>query len=336
MIKDIFSLICTPAFLASVIRVTAPILFAALGGIFASRSGIFNMALESMLLWAALVGVIVSAAVKKMVLGGLTMGQAGYDAALSKANLFGCIAGFVCGVGVSVFVGLFLAYMGIKLRANLYLTGLAINTISTGGTVFVLYLAAGEKGISTSLSSCTMPVINIPIIKDIPIIGEIISGQNLMVYIAFICIPIVHIIINKTTLGLRIRAVGENANAAESVGVDVQNIQFKALALSGLFAGMGGITLSMAAVSFFSRGMSAGKGFMAMSAMNVGKATPLGTAAAALIFGVFDAASNALKTLSIPTQFIAALPYAATLVALVVFAIQSEKKARKIRALQDK
>lgn len=334
MLKQIVSLLFTPQFLFSVIRVTAPILFAALGGIFASKSGIFNMALEGMMLWAALIGVVTSAMARKMVLGGITPSMAEYASAVVKANAVGCLVGFVCGVGFSVLVGLFLAFMGIKLQANLYLTGLAINTISTGGTVFVLYLAAGEKGISSSLSSCTMPTLNIPLIKDIPVIGQIISGHNIMVYLAFICIPIVHILINKTTMGLRIRAVGENANAAESVGVNVQKVQFQALALSGLFAGMGGVTLSMAYVSFFSRGMTAGKGFMAMSAMNVGRATPLGTAGAAFIFGIFDAASNVLQTLSIPTQFIAALPYAATLVALVVFAIQSERKIKKIKSQQ--
>lgn len=334
MLSQIFAIVFTPQFFATAIRVTAPILFAALGGIFASKSGIFNMALESMMLWSALIGVVVSAFVKKSVLSGAAYGSDAYLASIGKANALGNLAGFVIGVGFSVLVGLFLAFMGIKLKANLYLTGLAINTISTGGTVFILYLVAGEKGVSTSLSSCTMPVINIPVIKNIPILGDIISGQNLMVYIAFICIPIVHILINKTTMGLRIRAVGENPNAAESVGVDVQKVQFQALALSGLFAGMGGITLSMANVSFFARGMSAGRGFMAMSAMNVGRATPLGTAAAAFIFGIFNAAATSLQTLSIPTQFIAALPYAATLVALVVFAIRSERRIKKLKSQQ--
>ena len=332
MLKDIAAIVFTPAFAFSVLRIATPVLFAALGGIFASRAGIFNMALEGMMLISALTGVVVSAKVKMGILGGLKFGMDGYAEIIGKAEGMGALAGFLAGVLAAVLVGLFMAFMGIKLRANMYLTGLALNTIASGGTVFVLYLAAGEKGVSLSLASSTMPIINIPIIKDIPVIGQIISGHNIMVYLAIISIFIVYILIDKTAMGLRIRAVGENPNAAESVGIDVQKVQFQALALSGLFAGFGGVSLSMGYVSFFSRGMTAGRGFMALSAMNVGRAQPLGTAVAALIFGVFDSASNALQCLSIPTQFASALPYVATLVALVVFAIQSERKLKKIKS----
>ena len=330
MLKDIAAIVFTPAFAFSVLRIATPVLFAALGGIFASRAGIFNMALEGMMLISALTGVVVSAKIKMGILGGLKFGMDGYAELIGKAE--GALAGFLAGVLAAVLVGLFMAFMGIKLKANMYLTGLALNTIASGGTVFVLYLAAGEKGVSLSLASSTMPIINIPIIKDIPVIGQIISGHNIMVYLAIISIFIVYILIDKTAMGLRIRAVGENPNAAESVGIDVQKVQFQALALSGLFAGFGGVSLSMGYVSFFSRGMTAGRGFMALSAMNVGRAQPLGTAVAALIFGVFDSASNALQSLSIPTQFASALPYVATLVALVVFAIQSERKLKKIKS----
>ena len=332
MLKDIAAIVFTPAFAFSVLRIATPVLFAALGGIFASRAGIFNMALEGMMLISALTGVVVSAKVKMGILGGLKFGMDGYAEVIGKAEGMGALAGFLAGVLAAVLVGLFMAFMGIKLKANMYLTGLALNTIASGGTVFVLYLSAGEKGVSLSLASSTMPIINIPIIKDIPVIGQIISGHNIMVYLAIISIFIVYILIDKTAMGLRIRAVGENPNAAESVGIDVQKVQFQALALSGLFAGFGGVSLSMGYVSFFSRGMTAGRGFMALSAMNVGRAQHLGTAVAALIFGVFDSASNALQSLSIPTQFASALPYVATLVALVVFAIQSERKLKKIKS----
>ena len=172
---------------------------------------------------------------------------------------------------------------------------------------------------------------DIPIIKNIPIIGEIFSGHNIMVYLAFLCVPIVYVLIMRTTMGLRIRAVGENPDAAESVGVNVKKVQFQALALSGFFAGLGGITMSMAYLAFFSRGMTAGRGFISMSAMNLGNATPVGTALAALLFGMFDAMGNVLQTLSFPSQFIQMIPYAATLVGLVVFAIQTERRLKKIK-----
>lgn len=331
MLKQVVGLLFNTSFLFSILRVTAPILFAALGGLMAKRAGILNIALESMMLSAALTGVVVSAKVKLSVLGGLRPVDPGYAEVIGKANMWGTIAGFLAAALVATLLGLFLGLMGIQLKANVYLAGLAMNTMATGGTVFILYLAAGEKGISSSLPSTTMPIINIPIIKDIPIIGEIFSGHNIMVYLAFLCVPIVYVLIMKTTMGLRIRAVGENPDAAESVGVNVKKVQFQALALSGFFAGLGGITMSMAYLAFFSRGMTAGRGFISMSAMNLGNATPVGTALAALLFGMFDAMGNVLQTLSFPSQFIQMIPYAATLVGLVVFAIQTERRLKKIK-----
>lgn len=336
MFKQAMGLLLNTRFLFSVFRVTAPILFAALGGLIAKRAGIFNLALESMMLTAALTGVLVSAKVKMGILGGLHSTDPGYREIIGKANFLGTLSGFLAGVIIAMMLGMFLWLMGIKLKANIYLTGLAMNTMASGGTVFVLYLAAGEKGISSSLSSTTLPTINIPLIKDIPILGKIISGQNFMVYLAFICVPIVYNLMMKTTTGLRIRAVGENANAAESVGVNVEKVQFQALTLSGLFAGLGGVSLSMAYLSFFSRGMTAGRGFIAISAMNLGNATPLGTTVAALIFGMFDAMSNVLRTLSLPTQFIQAIPYVATLVGLIIFSIQTERRLKKMKKEQGK
>lgn len=336
LISSIFDLLLTPAFFASVLRVTTPILFAALGGLMARRCGIMNLALEGTMLTSALTGVVVSAMVKKAFIGDVKYGTDVYEAVASKANTMGMWAGFLAAVVAGVLMALFLAYMAVQLKANIYLAGLAINTIAAGGTVFALFLAAGEKGISSSLDSCAMPFIDIPVIKNIPILGEIFSGQNFMTYFSWLCVPIVYFIVYKTATGLRIRAVGENAHAAESVGVNVKKVQFQAMALSGLFCAFGGISLSMSYVQFFSRGMTAGKGFIGMSAMNLGNATPLGTTIAAFLFGMFDAMANILQSLSVPSQFITAIPYVATLVGLVIFAIESENKVKKLKAKKAK
>ena len=333
--SQMFELLFTPAFVSSVLRITTPILFAALGGIMARRCGIMNLALEGSMLTAALFAVVASAYAKKAVLGGVSAALSD-PALVSKANLVGMFAGFIVGTLAGVLMALFLAYMAVGLRADAYLAGLAINTMTTGGTVFILYMTAGDKGISSSLDSCSMPVINIPFIKDIPVIGEIISGQNLMTYFSWVCVAIVYFILFKTATGLRIRAVGETPSAAESVGVNVKKVQYQAMALSGLFCGFGGVSLSMSYVQFFSRGMTAGKGFIGMSAMNLGNASPVATAVAAFLFGFFDAMANVMQTLSIPVQFVQAIPYVATLVGLVVFAIQSDNKVKKLKAKQAK
>ena len=302
-LSQIFELLWTPAFAASVLRITTPILFAALGGIMARRCGIMNLALEGSMLTAALFAVIGSALAKRAALGGVSAAFAD-PALVAKANVIGMIAGFVIGTLAGVLMALFLAYMAVGLRADAYLAGLAINTMTTGGTVFILYMVAGDKGISSSLDSGSMPFIDLPIIKDIPVIGEIFSGQT--------------------------------PSAAESVGVNVKKVQYIAMALSGLFCGFGGVSLSMSYVQFFSRGMTAGKGFIGMSAMNLGNASPVGTAVAAFLFGFFDAMANVMQSMSIPVQFVQAIPYVATLVGLVVFAIQSENKVKKLKAKQAK
>ena len=335
LISQILDLLLTPAFAATVLRITTPILFAALGGIMARRCGIMNLALEGSMLTAALFAVVASALTKKAVLGGVSAALAD-PALVSKATTIGMIAGFVAGTLAGVLMALFLAYMAVGLRADAYLAGLAINTMASGGTVFILYLAAGEKGVSSSLDSGAMPFIDLPIIKDIPVLGEIFSGQNMMTYFAWLCVILVYVILFKTATGLRIRAVGENPHAAESVGVNVKKVQYIALALSGLFCGFGGVSLSMSYVQFFSRGMTAGKGFIGMSAMNLGNASPVGTAVAAFLFGFFDAMANVMQSMSIPVQFVQAIPYVATLVGLVVFAIQSDNKVKKLKAKQGK
>ena len=334
-LSQLFELILTPAFASSILRITTPILFAALGGIMARRCGIMNLALEGTMLTAALFAVVGSALTKRAVLGGVPAIMA--DPALVKtATTAGIVAGFVIGTLAGVLIALFLAYMAVGLKADAYLAGLAINTMTTGGTVFILYMVAGDKGISSSLDSGSMPFIDLPIIKDIPVIGEIFSGQNIMTYFSWICVAIVWFILFKTATGLRIRAVGETPSAAESVGVNVKTVQYKAMALSGLFCGFGGVSLSMSYVQFFSRGMTAGKGFIGMSAMNLGNASPVASAAAAFLFGFFDALANVMQTMSIPVQFVQAIPYVATLVGLVVFAIQSENKVKKLKAKQAK
>ena len=334
-LSSLFELIFTPAFAASVLRITTPILFAALGGIMARRCGILNLALEGTMLTAALFAVIGSALTKRAVLGGVSAALAD-PALVSKANFAGIIAGFIVGTVAGILMALFLAYMAVGLKADAYLAGLAINTMTTGGTVFILYMVAGDKGISSSLDSGSMPFIDLPIIKDIPVLGEIFSGQNIMTYFSWICVALVYFILFKTATGLRIRAVGETPSAAESVGVNVKKVQYIAMALSGLFCGFGGVSLSMSYVQFFSRGMTAGKGFIGMSAMNLGNASPVGTAVAAFLFGFFDAMANVMQSMSIPVQFVQAIPYVATLVGLVVFAIQSDNKVKKLKAKQAK
>jgi simple sugar transport system permease protein len=303
---SILDIIFTPEFAFSAIRVTTPILFAALGALISNKAGAANIGLEGIMLMAALAGVVFSAYTHSAFIG------------LLGAILIGLISASV------------LAYFTLKLKTDVILGGIALNFFANGGTIFVLYYLTGDKGTSASLTSMVLPNINIPIIHNIPIIGQIVSGHNILTYVAILSAIGLWFLLKKTALGLRIRSVGENENAAKSVGINVTKIRYVAVALSGIFAGLGGAFLSMGYVSWFSRGMSAGRGWIALAAEAMGRGTVLGTTLSSILFGVADALSNTLQLLNIPAELIKILPYVVTVLGLLIYAI-SEKNKRKAK-----
>lgn len=301
------NMILTNAFWFAVIRATTPILFATLAAVVASRAGAINIGIEGMMLTSALMGVIFSAYFQNVWIG------------LLFAIIFGVILSIV------------LAYFAFKLKSNLIVTGIAINIFATGGTVFILSVLTGDKGISTSLNSLVLPNVNIPILENIPVLGEILSGHNILTYVALLAIVVMHIVFENTPLGLRIKAVGESPDAAESVGINVFKIKFIALCISGVFAGLGGAFLSMGYVSWFSAGMTAGRGFIALAARAIASNTSIGSLLASLLFGFADTLSNYLQAFSIPVEFIHMTPYIMTIIGFIVISIVNTKKeiARK-------
>lgn len=288
-----------------VFRVTTPILFTALGAMVSRRAGIMNISLEGMMLVGALFGVI-----------GSTYTQS-------------VLAGVACAVASSLALSLIFAYFVLKLRSDLILTGIALNLMASGGTVFLLSVLCGDKGVSTSMNSLVVPSVDIPVIKDIPVLGEIISGHNLLTYGALLSVAVVYLLINKSPMGLRIRSVGENPDAAESVGISVIRTRFTALIITGILSGLGGAFMSMGYVSWFARDMAAGRGYIALAAQNLGNATPLGTCLASFLFGVADALSSSLQVLSVPAEFIQMIPYVTTVIGLVIYAARRKRQTAK-------
>ena len=190
----------SPEFFNAILRATTPILFAALASSVASKAGITNMALEGIMLFSALFGVIFSA---------------------MTGNFF---TGLLLTMVIGGLIGWFLAFFVLNLKTDEILAAVAINLIATGGTVLLMLAVSGDRGSSTSIASFSAPRIVIPLIDKIPFLGEIISGQNLMTYLAILAVIIMHLFMYKTPLGLKIRAVGENKNAAESVGISSRKI----------------------------------------------------------------------------------------------------------------
>lgn len=296
--------ILSPSFGFAILRVMTPILFASIGVAITALSGAINISLEGTMLIAAFFGVIVSAFTNNLILA--------------------FIAGVLSGIGLASI----LAYFHLKLKADIILAAIALNMFASGFTIFLLYIFAKDKGTSSSLKSLVFPSIKIPILKDIPIIGDIFSGHNILTYLAFLSVIIFYIIIFKTPLGLRIRAVGQNPDAASSVGVNVNKIRFIALIISGIFGALGGLYLSMGYVSWFARDMTAGRGFIAIAASNLGAHLPLGVFLASLLFGILNTIAIYLASIQVPSEFIQMIPYIATVITLTIYSIQASRKRK--------
>ena len=191
-----------------------------------------------------------------------------------------------------------------------------------------MYLAAHDKGTSVSLDSKVLPNINIPFIEDIPVLGPAVSGHNILTYLSILAVVFTFYLLKRTALGYHIRAVGEKKEAADSVGISVARTQAIALIISGVMSGLGGAFMSMGYVSWFSRDMVSGRGWIALAAEAMGQRGAIGTAATSLLFGVTDALSNAVATLGWPSDLVKTIPYCATLAGLAIFSIRAYRRAR--------
>ncbi len=309
VLRGIFSAL----FLASVLRISTPIILPALGGLVTDLAGATNIALEGIMLVAAFTGVVVSAYTSNVWLG--------------------VLAGILSGVLIAAL----LAYFYLYLKTDVFLAGIAINIMAIGGTIFLLYILTGDKGNSSKLASGQVPVVNIPFIHDIPFLGTVLSGHNIFTYAAFLLTFLVAVFLYRTRLGFHLRAAGENPEAAGTVGINVKQTQLIAFLLSGFLASLGGLDLSMAYLTLFQREMTAGRGFIALAAVYLGGRNPWGTLIAAIIFGFADALSNQLGSLAIPSQLVQTIPYLATIVALVVYALQRRgRMAERARRFQER
>lgn len=294
-------------FFYSIIRMSTPLIYCAMGALISKQAGAINMALEGIMLTASLIAVAFSAWTQTVIFG------------LVGAILGGLLISFI------------LAYMHLVKQSELVLTGIALNTLASGGTVYLLFLLTGEKGTSRLMNSLVVPKWELPLIKDIPILGEILSGHNALTYIAFVFAVLTYILVFKSRTGLRIRAVGFNPDAAASVGINVNKIKFQAFLYSGLFAALGGAFMSMGYLSNFSRDMMAGRGFIGMSATNLADGRVLGSLLASLGFGAAEAVSITLATLNMKAEIVSMIPYLATVIGLVIMSANKQARARKNR-----
>lgn len=302
-----WSAILSPDFFSSILRSATPILFATLAAGIAAKSGITNMALEGILLFSALFGVIFSS--------------------LTQSAWLGLLITMIVG-GL---IGLILAFFVLNLKTDEILAAIAINLAATGGTVLIMLYFSGDRGVSSSIRSFATPSVTIPVIDKIPFIGEILSGQNALTWLALLAVIVMHLFLYKTPLGLSIRAVGENKNAAESVGISSRKIQYIALIISGVLAAMGGFYLSGGYMNMFTKDMSGGRGYIALAASSMGGDTPVGGFLVSLLFGAAQALANIMQLTSVmPYEIILMVPYLTTLVGLGIYYYSRKKKRERL------
>ena len=305
-------MLATPEFFYSIIRISAPILFATLAAVVVEKAGFANIGLEGLMMFAALSGSLVS-----------------YYAG---SWFWGFLAALATGVIMSLVMGFF----AFKLKTDIILVGIAVNMMGSGGTLFlckvITNLTEGKAMASTTgliTRSLCIPDITIPLLSQIPFLGRVLSGHNLLTYLAFLFCLLTSLMLYKTPLGLNIRAVGENPDAAASVGVSVMKIRYTAMAFSGLMSGFGGAFMSMAYAQGWSLDMVSGRGFIALAAQAMGGGECLGGMLSALVFGFAQALGIKFSAIGLDSNLASPIPYAVTILGLVIFALVRSSRIRK-------
>lgn len=277
------------------VAAATPIAFGAMSGIMCERSGVINIAIEGMMLTAAMIAVIFSS-----ITGSLWLGL---GASMIASGL----------------LGLFLAILAIRFRVDQIIAGTAINIFALGITSFI-----SQRFLQTNPelnSGGVFQKIAIPGLSQIPVIGPIFFNQTPIVYLLFLTIIAIHFMLFYTRWGLRTRAVGEHPRAADTLGVNVFKIRYINVIIGGMIAGIGGAYFTIGSVGRFDESITAGKGFIGLAAMIFGRWTPFGAYGASLIFGFSDALQAKLQVLGktqvpIPTEWLLILPYLVTMIVL--------------------
>lgn len=295
--------------LDSTVRLSVPLLFAALAGMYSERSGVFDIGLEGKMLGGAF--------------------AAGAVAAVTGSAWLGLLAA----IGVSVMLALVHGFACITHRGNQIVSGVAINFLASGLTAFLGQHWFHQGGKTPPVSgSGRFGDITLPFadqLRDVPVVGpiysELISGHNLLVYVAFAAVPFSWWVLFRTRFGLRLRAVGDNPAAVDTAGVSVTFLRYRAVIVCGVLTGFAGSYLAIAQSASFIREMTAGKGFIALAALIFAKWRPVPVLFACLLFGVLDAVAIRLQGKAlpligeVPVQAIQVLPYVLTVVLLAGF-----------------
>ncbi|RKX74411.1 MAG: ABC transporter permease [Spirochaetes bacterium] len=293
MISDIFNLAFLTGLIGATLRMATPIIFATLGEIISERSGVLNLGIEGTMLMGAMTGFLVTLITGSQWLGVFTAAIAG------------------------ILLGLLMAFLAVYLGLSQHVSGLGITLFATGLSMFIYRLKVGSPTVPPTVDPFKKVVI--PVLSDIPVIGSSIFSSYLLTYIAIILIPLVSLLLYKTKVGLKIRTVGANPFAADTVGVNVNLLRTLCLMTGGALMAIGGSFLTLAHQNMFLIDVVGGRGWIAIAMTIFGNWDPVKGAAGALIFGVLDGFQLRLQALGfrIPFHIFLMIPYLITIVALV-------------------
>lgn len=291
----------------STIRMMTPILFVAIGSGLCNRVFIFNVGLEGMMLSGCFAAIAVNFYTGNLI------------ASIVAAMLTSCLVAWVAGIFM------------VKFKGAMLVVGVSINVLVSGLTTFFMQIVFGVQGAYVSPSLVSLPKINVDFLKGNQVLYTMFSSLTFLDVFAFIVAILAYFFLFRTVSGFRLRSVGINKVAAESLGIKAERIQILTIAFSGLLSGLGGCLLVMGGVTMFAQNITSGRGFIAMAAASLGSAHPLGTILACAFFGFAQSIANMLQNTNMSSELTMLIPYAATIVSLALF--QSLKKFRQNRKL---
>lgn len=286
--------------LAGAIRMSTPILLPALGEIYTQRAGILNLGLEGIMLMGAL---------------------GGFVGVYFSHNLW---LGLLAAILTGMLFSLIMAFLSITVKANQVIAGTALTILGTGLSTFLFRAIFGIQKLPPQVE--TFRALEFPVLSGLPLVGPVLFNHNAIVYLTLILVVVTSVILERTTFGLKVRAVGEHPRAADAKGINVQLIRYLCVAIGGMYAGLGGAFLSIGFMNTFLDQMVAGRGFIAVAVVIFARWNPYRAWGAALLFGVANALQMRLQAIgvAIPHQFLLALPYVLTVLVLISVSRKAE------------
>ncbi len=300
MLNNILTTTFFISLLAGTVRLATPILLPALGQLYTQRSGILNLGVEGTMLLGAL-------------------------GAFAATSLTGSLwLGLLIGILVGTVYSLLMAWLSVTMMANQVVAGIGMNILASGLAAFLYRVIFGIRSLPPSITP--FATLEIPLLSDIPFVGPILFKHNLLVYLTYLLVPVTWFILEKTPFGLKIKAVGEHPRAADSKGVNVKGVRYAAVLIGGAYAAAGGAFMTIAYLNTFTEKVIGGFGFIAVSVVIFARFMPGRAMLGALLFGLAQSLQLRLQAqgVGIPSQILLMLPYAMTIVALVIASKKAE------------